>query len=247
MAAASPGGRICAAPMARRQSGLGTAPLWTSPPTESGWCVGFRRELRLVPVGAGEPRTLRRGMIDSYRQALFLPDSKRLVILGSVGGRPKRLFVQELPNGEPRPFTPEGVSIAMTTSPDGRLVAAQAIGADRFVLYPVDGGEPQPIQGLANGDLPLRFSTGGAGLFVSEGPAGTRSGRGIVRLDLATGRKSPWLGLRPADPASLGPRARMGVIGKGIERSIDITPDGRSYLYSYSRVVSDLYIVDGLR
>jgi hypothetical protein len=39
----------------------------------------------------------------------------------------------------------------------------------------------------------------------------------------------------------------MGVIGKGIERSIDITPDGRSYLYSYSRVVSDLYIVDGLR
>ena len=111
------------------------------------------------------------------------------------------------------------------------------------MLYPVDGGEPRPIQGLANGDLPLRFSTGGAGLFVSEGPAGTRSKDGIVRLDLATGRKNPWLGLRPADAASLG---RM-VNGKGIERSIDITPDGRSYLYSYSRVISDLYIVDGLR
>jgi hypothetical protein len=139
------------------------------------------------------------------------------------------------------------VSIATTASPDGRLVAARAVGADRFVLYPVDGGEPRPILGLANGDLPLRFSTGGAGLFVWEGLAGTRSGRGIVRLDLATGRKKPWLGLGPADPASLGPRAQMGVIGKGIERSIDITPDGRSYLYSYSRVVSDLYIVDGLR
>jgi hypothetical protein len=28
---------------------------------------------------------------------------------------------------------------------------------------------------------------------------------------------------------------------------MDITPDGRSYLYSYSRFLSDLYIIDGLR
>ena len=44
------------------------------------------RELRLVPIGAGEPRTLRRGMIDQrgYGQALFLPDGKRLVGVGSA-------------------------------------------------------------------------------------------------------------------------------------------------------------------
>ena len=61
-------------------------------------------------------------------------------------------------------------SFATTTSPDGRFVAAHAIGADRFALYPVDGGEPHPIPGLAIGDMPLRFSTDGTALFVLEAP-----------------------------------------------------------------------------
>jgi hypothetical protein len=221
--------------------GNGTA-LDASP--DGKWIVcmshGFPRELRLVPAGAGEARILRRGMIDGYRQALFLPDGRRLVVVGSVRGRPTRLFVQDLPDGEPRPFTSEGVPFATTTSPDGRFVAAYA-GAGRFALYPVTGGEPQPIPGLAVGDMPLRFSTDGAALFVAS--VRTRTRLGVVRLNLATGRKSPWLDLRPADPAAFIATDPQGMIAKGI----DITPDGRSYLYTYSRVVGDLYIVDGLR
>ena len=63
----------------------------------------------------------------------------------------------------------------------------------------------------------------------------------IARLDMATGTKRAWLELRPPDPA--------GIINPpGLTtRSIDLTPDGRSYMYSYWRVVSDLYVVDGLR
>jgi DNA-binding winged helix-turn-helix (wHTH) protein len=224
--------------------GNGTA-LDVSPDGKSVACLshGPPHELRLVPAGAGEPRTLRRGMIDQrgYSQALFLPDGKRLVGVGSAGGW-KRLFVQELPDGEPRLFAPVGVLIATTISPDGRFVAAHPIGADRFALYPIDGGEPHAIPGLAIGDMPLRFSTDGAALFVSEAME-TRARLKVVRLDLATGRKSAWLDLEPADPAAFIVSDPQGFVA----RNIDITPDGRSYLYSYSRVVSDLYIVDGLR
>jgi hypothetical protein len=58
-----------------------------------------------------------------------------------------------------------------------------------------------------------------------------------VRLDLRTGRKSPWLTLE----LGLGDTSGMGL------RGFDITPDGRSYLYSYGRFFSDLYVIDGLR
>ena len=88
--------------------GNGTA-LDVSPDGKSVVCLshGLPSELRLVPVGAGEPRILRRGMIDQrgYSQAMFLPDGRLLVVVGSFGGG-KRLFVQELPDGEPRVFAP---------------------------------------------------------------------------------------------------------------------------------------------
>ena len=128
--------------------GNGTA-LDVSPDGKFVVCLsGLPSELRLVPAGAGEPRTLRRGMIDprGYSQALFLPDGKRLVGVGSAG-RWTRLFVQALPDGEPRFFAPVGVISATTTSPDGRFVAAHTVGADRFALYPVDDSEPHPIPG----------------------------------------------------------------------------------------------------
>ena len=55
-------------------------------------------------------------------------------------------------------------------------------------------------------------------------------------VDIATGRRTFWKELSPAD--------RTGVI------SIDplqITGDGRYYIYSYNRYTDDLYLVDGLK
>jgi hypothetical protein len=119
-----------------------------------------------------------------------------------------------------------------TTSPDSRFVAAA--GPDGYALYPVDGGEPRPIPGLGKDETPLRFTADGAALFVQEALSGTPTRVAIVRLDLATARKEPWLTFGVVDP-----NARS--------TALDITPDGRGYLYSYWRCVSDLYIVDGLR
>jgi Tol biopolymer transport system component len=200
--------------------------------------IGFPRELRLVPTGAGESRKLRRGTISEYDWAYFLPDGKRLVVAGSEASRPSRLFVQELPEGDPRPFTPEGTGLEplpAAITPDGRFVAAVPLGGEgRFALYPLDGGDPRPIPGIGIGDTPVRFSPDGACVFVLESSASTNR---VVRLDLATGRKTPWLDLAPPDDAGFW----------GSTSFVDVAPDGRSYLYSYWRIVTDLFVVEGLR
>ena len=56
------------------------------------------------------------------------------------------------------------------------------------------------------------------------------------RVDVATGRAELWKELMPSDAA-------------GVTDIVAIcpTPDGRSYVYSYSRLLSNLYIVEGLK
>jgi len=216
--------------------GEGT-PLDVSPDGKWVVCMSHlgTRQLRLVPTGAGEARVLRPGMINGVRQGLFLPDGKRLVVVGDVQGRAWQLFVQDLLDGEPRPFTPEGVSIIRTITPDGRFVLATTDPSHSFQFYPIDGGEPRPIPGIAATDIPIRFSADGGALYVAErGPKPPFEPR-VSRIDLATGRRNLWLNLRTPDSRGLCPAG------------VDVTPDGQSYLYCFGRLFSELYIVDGLR
>jgi len=53
---------------------------------------------------------------------------------------------------------------------------------------------------------------------------------------VASGRRRPWKELTPPDPA--------GVLAIG---PIKMSADGRSYVYSYRRLIDDLYVVDGLK
>jgi hypothetical protein len=54
--------------------------------------------------------------------------------------------------------------------------------------------------------------------------------------DVATGARTLWKEITPPDPA--------GVLAIG---PVLITPDGGSYVYSYRRVLDDLFLVTGLR
>ena len=58
----------------------------------------------------------------------------------------------------------------------------------------------------------------------------------VVRLDVATGRKELWKELVPADSA-----------GVTEVPAVIPTSDGRSYVYSYIRQLSDLYVVKGVK
>jgi len=194
--------------------------------------------LFLTPTGAGEPRLLPAGKISEYYDAFWSGDGKRVLLAGAEAGRPRRLFIQELPDGEPRAVTPEGViTVYNTMSPDGEWVAACLFEPGAlYALYPVDGGEPRPIRGLQPRETPLGWSGDGQSMFVRLPGGETLLPVRIVKLDLATGRREPWLSLAPLDQA--------GVL---FIDDINLSSDGRGYVYTYGRGLGDLYLVDGLR
>ena len=195
------------------------------------------RRLTLIPTGPGETRILPRGTIDRYIVAGFDKAAKRAVIVGHERGRPVRTFIQDLPGGVPRAVTPEGVrpwSVWCLFSPDGRLMASRGGQSEikSWAFYPIDGGQPESIAWLKDGEVPLRLSADGRFAYVQETMMPAR----ISRLDLRTRQRQPWKELAPSDPT-----------GVTFLWNIVPTPDGQYYVYSYPRDLSDLYLVDGLR
>jgi hypothetical protein len=200
-----------------------------------GQLPGSPPKLVLLPTGAGETRVLRTGLVSEYRFATWFPDGRRLLIAGNEPGRAVRCYIQDLEGGAPHPITPEGTTIyshGHSVSPDGRFVAALSTER-RLTLYPVDGGDPLPLPGLDSRDRPIRWSEDGRYLYVS--PPGVRSVK-VYRLDLATQKKELWKAIAPADQAGLD---FLGYV--------QITPNAKAYAYTYSRVLSDLYLVEVLK
>jgi hypothetical protein len=113
---------------------------------------------------------------------------------------------------------------------DGRSFLVRLEG--QAVLYPADSGEPWPIPYLGPGDQPLQVSPDRHFAYVR---GTSQVAADIDRVDLSTGSRAPWKTFGPRDPAGL---------------SLDpvlLRPDGRSYCYSYTRLLSDLFLVEGLR
>lgn len=109
-----------------------------------------------------------------------------------------------------------------------------AVGPDqKGYLFPVEGGQPRLIPGLASDELPVSWSADGRALLIyrlGELPAK------VYRLELSNGQKSVLKGLLPSDSAGIN------VIGP-----IFATPDGKNFVYGYVRSLSDLYLVEGLK
>ncbi len=189
-------------------------------------------QLRLLPTGAGEAQTLTNDAINHNAVRCF-PDSKHFLFSGNEPGKGVRLYVQEFSGGKPRAISPEGVNGTLfSISPDGQWAAG--IGADgKGYLYPVAAGEPKPIPGLEAGEQPVGWGQNAQMLWVyqpGEVPAK------VFRLDLTTGKQTPWKQIAPADPAG------VATIGPLL-----MTGDGKSYVYGFTRTLADLYLVEGLK
>jgi serine/threonine protein kinase/sugar lactone lactonase YvrE len=193
-------------------------------------------QLVLLPTGAGEARQLVRGPIEQYgKRCGWFPDGKQIVFEGREPGREWRLYVQSIEGGLPRPITPEGTtgsSREIFISPDGRFVIALD-AQHQTSFYPVEGGAAQPISNLEDEDDIIGWSSDGTSLYVAR-----VNGMPIrvYRFEPATGRRVLLKEVMPADPA-----------GIAVPNIILMTPDGKGYMYSIRRHLSDLYVVEGLR
>ncbi len=184
-----------------------------------------RNTLVIVPTGAGEERSIE--LPFDIAGAAWHPDGKRLVINGVEPGSGARAFLYE-EGGTPRAITPPGAQWT-AISPDGRLLTG-AVGGQAPMIYPIDGGEPQPIPAVEKRDIVLGWSADGGSLLVARS---NEKPLRVDRVDLKTGERTPWREIIPADQA--------GVLNIG---PVLFARDGLSYAYSYRRVLSTLYLAE---
>ncbi len=186
-------------------------------------------QLVIYPTGAGETQQLKRGEIENYVTAQWFRDGKSVLINGNEPGKGTRFYVQETGGGDARPVTPEGTRDGWLSS-DGKLVLARGPEGKYFV-YPIAGGEPQPVPGLTEADVLAQWSADGRSVLVyrrAEIPCR------LERVDLATGRRTLFKEFAPAD--------RTGLLSM---REIFVTDDLRSYAYTAYYQVSSLFVSEG--
>jgi serine/threonine protein kinase/Tol biopolymer transport system component len=187
--------------------------------------------ITFVPIGPGQSHALElKGLSPQY--SCWFPDAKRILIEASERGHGFRMYVVDLPDGRPRAITPEGaVTQFNSISPDGRFIAVTEPD-QRLKIYPVDKGETRVIANVTPGEVPIRWSNQPEWLFVANP---TQIPTKVYRLNIATGQKEQWLSLSPQDRTGLDSTS-----------SLQMTPDGKSYAYSYERFLSDLYLANHL-
>ncbi len=187
--------------------------------------------LMLLPTGVGESKPLIQDSIN-HLWTRWLPDGKTLVFSGNEPGHGFRLYVESVDEKQPRPISPEGVSAFVVLSPNGNSVAST--GPDGHIyLYPISGGDPVAVKGTEVGEIPTGWSADAKSIYAyrfGEIPAK------VFQIDLATGQRKPWKQLVPSDSA-----------GIDTIRGLELSADGKSYVYGYIRTLSDLYMVEGVK
>lgn len=201
------------------------------------WVLALHgKNLVLWPTGVGAMVTLPKGDLLRVGEGGWLSDSKHIVFTGYGGDNHPRGYVQQIPAGIPRAFTPLGVVLAgRAAARDGNSVLGRF--GDRWMLFPTQEGDGRPVPSLTPGDVPVQWSHAGRYIYTVENTGGTRSSAvDVFRVEVATGDRTLWKTLRPSDPGGV----------EDMRETVVISPDAQSYCYSYLRRLGGLFVVDGL-
>ncbi len=190
-----------------------------------------RQELRLIPVGVGESRSVKLpDGFDRFQGGQWLPDGRLLIEAVEHGHDPK-VYVQQI-GGAPRAISAEGLPDPPVISADGRRVLVSI--SQKTVILNVDGGDAQPVSAIEAGETPVAWSRDGQSVLVTASNHDMTTT--VHRVNLKTGVRIVWKVLAPADSAGL-----VRIFG------LHISGDETSYAYSYERRLGELYVVEGLR
>jgi WD40 repeat protein len=191
-------------------------------------------QLVLLPTGVGTSRPLPAGGLTDFYWAKWFPDGRRILVVGSGADAIPRSFIQDTETGVLTPVGDTGM-LAALVSPDGKkILVGDPLGP--YLLWPLDGGKPVPVETLRFEDRPIQWSANGRFLYI-RGP--DEDVLHIYRYNLDTGRRELWKTLAPRDPA--------GVIGVASGRGeLAITQDGTASVFTYWTGVRSLFLAEGL-
>ena len=187
-------------------------------------------QLELLPVGAGQPRQITHDSLDRSRVG-WVPNGKALLYLASEPNHQPRTYMLNLEDEKSRPITPEGV-LGLLVSPDSKYLLARDPERKRW-LYPLEGGDRQPVSAaISNTDQMIEWEPDGKSVLVAE------RGNPLVvwRVYLNSDRRERVQSFALSDAA--------GIVTVG---GVRFSADRKSYAYSYYRILSDLYVVDGMK
>ena len=191
-----------------------------------------KRHLTEFPTGAGESRAIDTGDLQVHL-AYFFPDGHRVLEMGNrPGDHGQRMYIHDLNGGAPRALGPEGTTLRYRgcISTDGAFIAS--LDPDGHpAIYDVATGKATLIPGVVDGDEPVQWIDQ-KHIIVGR----TEIPERVYTIDLSNGKRTLLKTFSPMDPTGL----------------IDNSPpsfssDLKSYVYSYSRITSDLYVLDGLK
>lgn len=197
------------------------------------------QQLRIIPTGVGEARTLSAPPGLNYMAAIWMPDSTHVLVTAKAAGHAPATYLQDVNTGSARQITGEGkYAVAnypgsMSVSPDGKYCVTTD-GGNHYWIQPIDPGEPRELKGMLEGDFPLEWHNGSENIFL-----GRKVGADAVDVydfNVATGQHKLWTHFSPTDKTAM----------VGMYHPL-ITPDGAHSLYAVKRLYSTLFVAKGIQ
>jgi Tol biopolymer transport system component len=188
-------------------------------------------KVSIVPTGAGQPRELELGAIESVAWAGWHPDGRIVIELVRPDQKPI-VYAVSPDGGNPVVALPDGISLRGDNliSPDGsRIVGIDASG--QLEVCALASSACRPLPGAHDREDVAGWSADGEFVFVYQKQVIPVK---VERLHVASGARSPWKIVTPKHVAVTG---LFNLIA---------SPDG-FLVYSFARYRSELYVIKGLK
>jgi len=180
----------------------------------------------------GTPRQVEELLLKPGRERVDTRDIQGFVFSGSSPGEGARLYQQGIEGDAPRRLTEADIDLfGPVVSPDGAKIAAtDAYG--EVVLAPLLAGDVRPLPGVEEDEIPIQWRADGRAVYVYRPD---RLPVEIFEVDVVSAKRR---------------RVREIVLPDitGVDSSVVValTPDARSYAYSFYRHLDELCLFEGL-
>jgi serine/threonine protein kinase/Tol biopolymer transport system component len=190
-------------------------------------------QLVIYPTGLGSPRQVTNDSMNYSETTRWFPDGRRILTTARDGAKGPRVYEIELGTGKQRVLTEEGFRVSGGVSPDQKVAEIVDLKGSHFLL-PLDGGPMRPLPESVRGLGRVRWSGDGQSIYFSKRGALFPDRWGpteLLRFDLATQSLNRVASISKPDSIPYG---------------ISATPDGKSFIFNYWSLRSDLYLATGI-